>query len=206
LRDLAALQTCLNLWPAVPQPSRGNESKRCSALRGLLGNVLRFVLFLLPRAQRRASVNGGVSFDHLQRRENRCAIVDLVGKGGHVRTVPVPGWVKQLLDDWFTAAEVTTGRLFRCVCRSGTVWGHGITDKVVWHVVKMYAKKLDIPKLAPHALRRSCARFCHGAGGELEQIQFLLGHNSVQTTERHLGCKQRFREAVNDRMGIGPIG
>jgi len=62
--------------------------------------------------------------------------------------------------------------------------GDGMTEKVVWHVVKMYAKKLEIPKLAPHDLRRSCARFCHAAGGELEQIQFLLGHVSVQTTER----------------------
>ena len=42
--------------------------------------------------------------------------------------------------------------------------------------------------VAPHDLRRTCARLCHQAGGELEQIQFLLGHVSVQTTERYLGC------------------
>ena len=41
-------------------------------------------------------------------------------------------------------------------------------------------------------------------GGELEQIQFLLGHVSVQTTEKYLGFKQRFRHAVNDRLGIEP--
>jgi site-specific recombinase XerD len=147
-----------------------------------------------------------LSFDHLQRRDDRWAIVDLIGKGGHVRTVPVPQWVMQFLDDWFTAAQITTGKLFRCVCRSGKAWGDCMTEKVVWHVVKAYAKKLELPKLAPHDLRRSCARFCHAAGGELEQIQFLLGHSSVQTTERYLGCKQRFREAVNDRLGIEPIG
>jgi hypothetical protein len=46
---------------------------------------------------------------------------------------------------------------------------------------------------------------CYAAGGELEQIQFLLGHVSVETTERYLGCKQRIRGAVNDRMiGIEP--
>ena len=79
-----------------------------------------------------------------------------------------------------------------------------MTEKVVWHVVKTYATKWGIPKLAPHDLRRSCARLCHAAGGELEQIQFLLGHVSVQTTERYLGCKQRLREAVNDWIGIEP--
>ena len=48
------------------------------------------------------------------------------------------------------------------------------------------------------------ARLCRDAGGELDQIQFLLGHVSVQTTERYLGCKQRLRNAVNDRLGIEP--
>jgi integrase len=55
-----------------------------------------------------------------------------------------------------------------------------------------------------HDLRRSCARLCHVAGGELEQIQFSLGHISVQTTEKYRGCKQRIRNAVNDRIGIEP--
>jgi integrase len=57
---------------------------------------------------------------------------------------------------------------------------------------------------ATHDLRCTCARLCHQAGGELEQIQFLLGHVSVQTTERYLGCKQRFRDAVNDHIGLEP--
>ncbi len=56
--------------------------------------------------------------------------------------------------------------------------------------------------LAPHDLRRTCARLCHGAGGELEQIQFLLRHPSLQTTERYIGCRQKFKDAVNDRFQI----
>jgi site-specific recombinase XerD len=141
---------------------------------------------------------------HLQRREDHWAIVDLIGKAGHVRTVPMPDWVKQTIDHWLIAAGVSQGKMFRCVCRIGTAWGSQMTEKVVWHVVKQYAQQLGIAKLAPHDLRRSCARLCHGAGGELEQIQFLLGHVSVQTTEKYLGCKQRLREAVNDGIGIGP--
>jgi hypothetical protein len=49
-------------------------------------------------------------------------------------------------------------------------------------------------------------RLCHVSGGELEQIPFLLGNVSVQTTERYLGCKQKIRDAVNDRIGIEPPG
>jgi len=71
--------------------------------------------------------------------------------------------------------------------------------------VKAAAKRVGIKDLAPYDLRRSCARLCHLAGGELEQIQFLLGHASVQTTERYLGCKQKISEAVNDNLGLeGP--
>src|SRR6202050_3456254 len=88
--------------------------------------------------------------------------------------------------------------------KTGTAWGDGVSEKVVWQVVKQYAAKLGHNKRAPHDFRRSCARLCRLAGGELEQIQFLLGHVSVQTTERYLGRKQRIREAVNDRIGIEP--
>ena len=61
-----------------------------------------------------------------------------------------------------------------------------------------------IKKVAAHYLRRKCVRLGHVAGGELERIQFLLGHVSVQTTERYLGCKQRIKNAVNDRIGSEP--
>jgi hypothetical protein len=62
----------------------------------------------------------------------------------------------------------------------------------------------QIPSLAPQGLRRTCARLCHQAEGKLEHNQFLLGHVVVQTTKRYFGCKQQFRNAVNDRIGLEP--
>ena len=102
------------------------------------------------------------------------------------------------------AARIKTGRLLRCVNKTGSIWGEGVTEKVVWCVVKEFAAKANLQRLAPHDLRRTCARLCYETGGELEQIQFLLGHVSVQTTERYLGCKQRLRDAVNDKIGLDP--
>ena len=80
----------------------------------------------------------------------------------------------------------------------------GMSPKVLWDVVRAAAARAGIDRLAPHDLRLTCARLCHLAGGELDQIQFLLGHVSIQTTERYLGCKQKLRVAVNDRSGIEP--
>ena len=126
-----------------------------------------------------------------------------MGKGGQIRTVPLPDWVKATIDAWVRAAELDTGKLFRCVCRAEKCWGDGVSERRVWHVVKRYAAGLGLSGVAPHDLR-SCAKLCQVAGGELEQIQFLLGHVSVQTAERYLGCKKRIRGAVNDRIGMEP--
>src|SRR6202047_1166700 len=60
-----------------------------------------------------------LTMEHLQQREEHWAIVDLVGKGRHVRTVPIPSWVKAAIDSWLASAGVGEGRLFRCVCRAG---------------------------------------------------------------------------------------
>lgn len=105
---------------------------------------------------------------------------------------------------WVTTAGIQSGKLFRRVSTAGKIWGDGVSQKVVWHVVKEFAKTIRVMRLAPHDLRRTCARLCRAAGGELEQIQFLLGHVSVQTMERYLGCTQRIASAVNDRIGIEP--
>ena len=128
-----------------------------------------------------------------------------MGKAGHIRTVPVPDWEYLELAAWLSSASIDHGRIFRRVSRTGRVFGDGIGEKAIWHVVKSSASKAGIPALAPHDLRRTCARLCRSAGGELDQIQLLLGHVSIQTTEQYLGSRQRIRSAINDRIGIEPI-
>ena len=118
-------------------------------------------------------------------------IADLIGKGKHIRTVSVPVWAKRAVDEWITAAGINGGTIFWRVSRLGKIWGDSITPKAIWHVVKAAAKRTGIKDLAPHDLRRTSARLCHLAGGELEQIQFLLGHASVRTTERDIWAASR---------------
>jgi site-specific recombinase XerD len=123
-------------------------------------------------------------------------------EGGHIRTVPIPEWVKSALDQWTRAAGVAEGKIFRAVARAGKVWGKGVSQNVVWYVVKTCCERAGLEHIAPHDLRRTCAKLCHTNGGELEQIQFLLGHVSVQTTERYLGCKQHLGHPVNDLFDL----
>jgi integrase len=75
----------------------------------------------------------------------------------------------------------------------------------VWYVVKTCCERAGLEHIAPHDLRRTCAKLCHTSGGEIEQIQFFLGHASVQTTERYLGCKQNLGHPVNDLFRLGNI-
>jgi site-specific recombinase XerD len=144
----------------------------------------------------------GLELGEIQIRQGHWAVVDLIGKGGHIRTVPIPEWAKAALDQWTKAAGVKEGRIFRAVARTGKVWGKGISQNVVWYVVKTCCERVGLEHIAPHDLRRTCAKLCHDSGGELEQIQFLLGHVSVQTTERYLGCKQNLGSPVNDRFKL----
>jgi integrase len=147
-----------------------------------------------------------LKFEDVQLREGHWVIADLHGKGGHIRTVPMPSWAKCAIDKWAGSAGITSGPLFRAINKAGRAWGNGFTPKVIWSVVKEAAADCSLAGLAPHDLRRTCARLCHQAGGELEQIQFLLGHVSIETTEKYLGCKQRFQNAVNDDIGLDPGG
>ena len=91
--------------------------------------------------------------DHLQQREEHWAIVDLVDKGGQVRTVPVPDWVRSELDDCLAAAAIDRGKLFRRIHKVGRTQRDGMTVKAVWHIVKESAKRIGVAQLAPHDLR-----------------------------------------------------
>lgn len=174
----------------LPDPATGKGKRDRALLALLLGCGLRRDELVRLRV------------DDLQQREGRWVLVDLLGKGRRRRTVPVPAWVKAWLDAWTLAAGVSSGCLFRAINKGGHVWGHGLTANVIWSVVQSYAAQIGIPKLAPHDLRRTCAKLCRAAGGDLEQIQLLLGHASIQTTERYLGTKQNLVEAVNDHLGL----
>ena len=171
--------------------------------KSLIGKRDRAILALLIGCGLRRAELLRLDVDHLQQRDARWVIPDLLGKGNRVRTVTIPAGVKARIDLWTAAARIGEGRLFRPINKAGVVQGRGIQDeKAIWRLVVRYARETELGKLAPHDLRRTCAKLCRKAGGDLEQIQLLLGHASVLTTERYLGTEQALAHAVNDGLGL----
>lgn len=114
----------------------------------------------------------------------------------------MPTCVKVAVDAWTTPAKIARGHVFRPISRGDGVGAERVGEKVVWQMLKGYAAEVGVPGIAPHDLRRTCAKLCRAAGGELEQIQLLLGHASVQTTERYLGTRQDLVNAPNDAIKL----
>jgi integrase len=160
------------------------------------------ILALLVGCALRRREVASLTIEDIQMRENRWVIADLSGKGGRIRTVAIPMWVKQGINAWQAAAKIEEGPLLRSVNKVGKV-GKSLSDWAVWSVVTESAKEIGIERFGAHDLRRTCAKLCRKAGGDLEQIKFLLGHSSIQTTERYLGSEQDIATAVNDELGIG---
>jgi integrase len=155
---------------------------------------------LLGCGLRRTELVSEVKISAIAQRENRWVLVDITGKGNRVRSVAVPAWVKAAIDAWTAAGGITEGKIFRAVRKGGKVWGEDLTPGAVLQIVQQYARAMGLDRLAPHDMRRTCAKLCRKRGGDLEQIKFLLGHASIQTTERYLGAEQDFISAVNDNL------
>ncbi len=187
-------------WLAPIQANALLHAPDGNTLKGLRDRAILAVL--LSCGLRRAELLR-LKCSDMQQRDGRWVILDIVGKGNRIRTVPIPGNVKQSIDRWTAAAAIQDGHLFRPVSKAGIVSTNGIQDeKVIWRLVMEYAQRIGLDRLAPHDLRRTCAKLCRKNGGKLEQIAFLLGHSSIQTTERYLGSEQELAIAVNDGMGL----
>jgi hypothetical protein len=122
--------------------------------------------------------------------------------------VPVPSWSKQLLDVWLSHSGVSEGPVFRRVSKLGKRQETGATANVVWYAVKRCAREAGIVNLAPHDLRRTCARLCHDCSGGLEQIRFLLGtlpsRQRSDTSGANRNCKRQLMIASKSQSQATP--
>jgi site-specific recombinase XerC len=71
----------------------------------------------------------GLELGEIQIREGHWAVVDLIGKGGHIRTVAIPDWVKAALDLWTRAGRCRGGKDIPCSRQDGEGLGKGYLAK-----------------------------------------------------------------------------
>jgi site-specific recombinase XerD len=161
----------------------------------------RALLCLLIGCGLRREETSLLTVEHIQQRDGRWVLIDLVGKGKRVRSVPMPAWTKVAIDGWVTAAGITGGRLLRAVNRGGRITGDGMTAQAVFAVVGQYGTRIGM-EIAPHDLRRTFAKLAHKGHAAIEQIRISLGHASIQTTEQYLGIEQDLIDAPCDHLGL----
>ncbi|UQN10684.1 tyrosine-type recombinase/integrase [Deinococcus sp. QL22] len=183
-----------------------------STLRGLRDRALLAVL--LGCGLRRSELVN-LTFQHVQQREGRWVVLDLTGKHGRTRTVPMPAWCKAAMDAWTTKAELNSGHIFRPTAPRGSkVLARAcLSHEAVALIVRKYGTQVGrsdlTPEgvaLAPHDLRRTFAKLAHKGGAPIDQIQLSLGHASIQTTEVYLGIDQNLESAPCDVLGLSLKG
>lgn len=168
-------------------------------LKGLRDRALLAVM--IGGGLRRSEV-AALTFDHIQQRDSRWVIVDIIGKGNRVRSVPIPSWVKLAIDEWIRAAGLSHGLVFQSVHKGGYIKHESMTPQAIRDIVKHYGAAIGLPELAAHDLRRSFAKLAHKGGSGLDQIQLSLGHASIKTTEKYLGVSQNLTDAPCDHLGL----
>jgi integrase len=162
----------------------------------------RAMLAAMVGAGLRRSEVTALTTDHIKQRDSRWVIVDITGKGGRVRTVPIASWVKLAMDEWLTLANIETGLVFRAIHKGGHITHDSITPQAIRDVVNYYGKVIEVPNLAAHDLRRTYAKLAHKGGSGVDQIQLSLGHQSLKTTEKYLGVSQNLTDAPGDHLGL----
>lgn len=186
-------------WLTVDQAERLIGAPDSGKLKGKRDRALLAVL--IGCGLRRSEVSE-LRFQHIQQRDGRWAIVDVNGKGNRIRTVPMPAWAKVAIDAWAEAAGLASSHVFRSMNNRGQIVGDALLPQNVMEAVVKYGKRIGVPRLAPHDLRRTFAKLAHRGRAALEQIQLSLGHASIQTTERYLGVRQDLQDAPCDHLGL----
>lgn len=183
-------------WLTLDQAQRLINAPDITRLKGLRD---RAILAVMIGAGLRRSEIVKLQLEDLQQRDGRWVLPDLMGKGGRVRTIPLPNWAKQAIDEWITAAALTNGHVFRPINKGDNLSGDYMSSQAVQNIVKEYAAICGF-NIAAHDLRRTTAKQMKEEGADTEQIQFMLGHASLPTTQRYLGTMQDLTNAPNDLL------
>lgn len=197
----------LGNWLNIAQAEQLVNSPDITTLKGLRDRAILAVL--VGCWLRRNESTTSLTFEQIQQREGRWVIVDLVGKRNKTRSVPMPAWTKAAIDAWAAAAgqalglpdPLSSGAVFRRINKGDRIVSDHMTAQGVYDLVAQYGQTCGV-HIAPHDLRRTGAKLAHKGGAPIEQIQLMLGHSSIKTTEVYLGVQQNLTSAPCDKFNL----
>ena len=110
----------------------------------LKGKRDRALLSLFLTAGVRREELASLCIEQIGQRDGRPCLVDLVGKGGRVRTVAIPEWTWGAVEDWIQAMPFRQGVLLGKVNKGGRFVGQGLTASALYAIVLGYARQLGV--------------------------------------------------------------
>jgi len=132
--------------------------------------------------------------------DTRAGLVRPFGKGGKERQVPLGDGVRESLAGYLAARPALLEHCPPTPFLFVTRRGGPMTRQCFLMLVKGYARKAQIAKtISPHVLRHSFATHLLSGGADLRAIQEMLGHASVQTTQRYTRVDVARLREVYDR-------
>ena len=135
------------------------------------------------------------------------AVIDVIGKGGKFRRIPLKGETLIAVQDYLKAGKNGTDPshpLFRTLGKHGPYEQAGLTPKAVDCLVKTVAKMALIKKrIHPHVMRHTFATTLLDKGVDLKTVQDLMGHSHIRTTERYLHTTDDRKVEAIGRLQFG---
>lgn len=124
-------------------------------------------------------------------------VLIIKGKGGKERMVPILPMTGQALQEYLNSCPF---RLSETDPLFVGVRGGRLNPRIVQLVIANLRESLGLPDTAtPHALRHSFATHLLGNGADLRQIQELLGHSSLSTTQRYTDVNFKRLQKIYDQ-------
>lgn len=108
----------------------------------------------------------------------------ILGKGGKERQVPLLAVVKKAIDAYLALSPYANGEATQPLFLGAR--GKKLQPAVFQRTIQTMRRRMGLPEsLTPHALRHAFATHLLSRGAELRDIQELLGHSSLSTTQRY---------------------
>lgn len=167
----------------------------------LIGRRDWIVLGLLLGAGLRRDELSQLTFDAIKQQPTKSGkirnVIEVTGKGNKTRVIPISALLAQRLQEW--RALVGDGKIARSVTKGkAAIIGESLSPIGIFKLVSGYGAVIGKAELAPHDLRRTYAQLGYEAGIPITQIQTLLGHESISTTQRYLNLNLDLETTASD--------